>query len=373
MADDGQGEFSWLTPAVRGMPVVHDPQTAQDLAAAGVTGMRLMHLNESPYPPSPRAAKAVVALLAGLNRYPAVRGRQLAEALASHTGVPVDRIVIGSGSTELIHVLTAITTLPGDDVVVPAPSFPGYMHAARLRSAKIIRTKLDAGGASDAKALAAAVTDRTRLVWCCTPNPPTGAMMNAAALEYLAAEVPENIILVVDEAYIEFARLAEGPDALPLLARRRGPWAILRTFSKAYGLSSLRVGYALCSSDELAQACRKAMPPYNVSDVALAAAHAALADQAYLLETLRKVARERERLSEGLRRLDLDPMPSAANFVSVKLPIPAARAAEELERRSILVRDWRDPDHLLEMRITVGLPEDTDAVLAALRDILAAG
>ena len=109
-----------------------------------------MHLNESPYPPSPRAAEAVVALLAGLNRYPAVRGRQLAEALASHTGVPVDRIVIGSGSTELIHVLTAITTLPGDDVVVPAPSFPGYMHAARLRSAKIIRTKLDVGGASDA-------------------------------------------------------------------------------------------------------------------------------------------------------------------------------------------------------------------------------
>ncbi len=370
MTENRRTGAAWLIPAMDAIPAGHDVETAQELAARGITGLRLLHLNESPHPPSPRAVEAAAAQLKSLNRYPAARGRPLAEALAAHSGVPADRIVIGRGSHELIDIATTITTLPGDDVVGPAPSFPGQMQAAKLRSANFIRTRLDASGATDVEALMAALTNRTKIVWCCTPNPPTGGMMSAEALERLAASVPENILLMVDEAYSEFGRAAGGPDVLPIMERRRGPWAILRTFSKAYGLSGLRVGYALCGSDEVARAFRKAMAFFHVASPALAGAEAALADQAHLQMTLKAVGEERSRLTEGLKRLGLSPMPSFGNFVSVKMPFPAEEASQELEKRGILVRGWRDPEHLREIRITVGLPDDTDAVLAALGEIL---
>jgi len=363
---------AWLVPAVNAMPSVHGVETAQELVAAGITGLRMFHLNESPYPPSPRAVEAAAAELGALNRYPSAWGKPLAEALAVHTGVAAERIVIARGSAELIEVATAITTLPGDDVVGPGPSFPGQMIATKVRSANFVRVPLTAAGASDADALLSALTNRTKLLWCCTPNPPAGGMMSAEALERLAASTPENVLLAVDEAYSEFGRAAGGPDALPILERRRGPWVILRTFSKAYGLSGLRVGYALCSTAEVASAFRKAMGFFHVTTPSLAAAKAALADQGHLQKTLKAVAGERDRLTEGLKRLGLSPIPSFANFVSVKMPFPAEEAAAELEKRGILVRGWRDPKHLMEIRITVGLPDDTDAVLLALAEILKA-
>ncbi|MGH7123458.1 MAG: aminotransferase class I/II-fold pyridoxal phosphate-dependent enzyme, partial [Stellaceae bacterium] len=150
------------------------------------------------------------------------------------------------------------------------------------------------------------------------------------------------------------------------------PWVVMRTFSKAYGLAGARLGYALCGSDEVADAIRKVKLHFGATATAQAAALAALEDDAYLDKVVAAVALERERLSDGLKRLGLRVFPSAANFVSAVMPMPAVRVMEELRRRRILIRDWRDPEHLQEIRITVGLPDDTDAVIVALSDILAA-
>jgi histidinol-phosphate aminotransferase len=361
----------WLTPAVRALPPAGDPQTAGDLAAANITGLRLLHMNESPYPPSPRAVEAAMTTVQNdLHRYPAARGQPLADAIAKRIGVKPNQIVIGDGSGELILFTVAIAMIAGGNAVGPAPTFPNYANATRVFGGSVVRTRLDAQGAPDARALLAAMNDKTRIVYCCTPNPPSGGMMSADAIRLLAEGVPDNVFLVIDEAYVEFAMFDGGPDLLPILSKRAGPWVSLRTFSKAYSLAGLRVGYAICGSDEVFQAYRRSMVAFNVSNVGLNAAYAALHDDEHLQRTLTAVVKERRRLSDGMATLGLKPMPSHANFVSALWPQTAGAAIAELRRRGIMARDWRDPDHMREIRITVGTPADTDAVLQALTEML---
>ncbi len=369
-AQAGDRSPAWLKSSVAALPAYRGPQTAAAVARPDAK-MRLLHLNESPYPPSPRAIEAFTGAVRDLNRYPDIYASALANDLAARTGIAADSIVFGCGSDELIHFLCETSLGPGDELVVPAPSFPRYALSGRILGATPIRAKLDAGGANDAETLVGAIGERTRLVFCCTPNPPSGGMMVEAALERVVTAVPDSVLLVIDEAYHEFARHAGGPDVLAALRRRRGPWVVLRTFSKAYGLGGARVGYALCGVPEVADALRKVKLQFNVTAPSQAAAFAALRDEAYLKTTLDAIAVERTRLAAGIAAMGLSPLPSAANFVSVRLTIPAAGAAEEFRRRGILIRDWRDPDYLNEIRITIGLPDDTDAVLAALREILA--
>lgn len=363
------GRTGWVTAAVQALPAYRGPKTLADIAD-GPRRVRPLHLNESPFPPSPRAIDAIHAHARDLNRYPDIHAHALAKALEVRTGVAKGQIVFGCGSDELIHFLCEISLSEGDTCVVPAPSFPRYALSTRLRGAMPLRVGLDSGGASDARATLAAIGPHTRLVFVCTPNPPSGGMMSADAIATVASGVPADVLLVVDEAYHEFGRHAGGPDILAVMARRRGPWAVLRTFSKAYGLGALRVGYALCGSPDVADALRKAKLQYNVTSLGQVAALAALEDDAYLRQTLDAIAAERTRLGAGLRAMQLKTFPSAANFVSAVMPVPAERIVAELERRGILVRDWRDPEHLREIRVTVGRPDDIDAVLDALREIL---
>jgi histidinol-phosphate aminotransferase len=329
-----------------------------------------MHLNESPYPPSPQAVSAMAAATQRLNRYPDPSAQALCEELAERTGIAAPHIVCAHGSEELIHVLCTLGAADGDEVVVAAPTFPGIAAAVGLRNATPVRTMLDAQGANDPAALLAAITSRTRILFCCTPNPPSGGLMGAEAVDRLVRNVPDHVLLVMDEAYHEFGRHAGGPDILRALSERRGPWVDLRTFSKAYGLAGARVGYALCSSREVADAIRYAKTMYGPSTVPLVGALAALRDDAHLAATLDAVGRERERMSAGFAALGLRPLPSAANFVSIAMPMAAADAMAQLHERGILVRDWRDPAHRHEIRVTVGVPDDTDAILAALGSIL---
>ena len=331
---------------------------------------RRLHLNESPYPPSPHAIAAMAAAAQNTQRYPDPSAKALCAELSARTRIPAAQIACGHGSEELINVLCTLGLRDGDEAVLPAPTFPGIPAAVGVRNAVAMRVKLDAQGSNDAHALLAAITPRTRIVFCCTPNPPSGGLMSASAVQQLAHDVPDHVLLVVDEAYHEFGRHAGGPDVLYILRQRRGPWVDLRTFSKAYSLAGARVGYALCSSVEVADAIRYAKTMYGPSMVPLAGALAALRDDAYLAHTLDAVARERRRMADGMRSLGLEPMPTTANFVSVALPMPAVDAMTRLHELGILVRDWRDPDHRHEVRVTVGTSDDTDALLSALRLIL---
>jgi histidinol-phosphate aminotransferase len=332
--------------------------------------LRRLHLNESPYPPSPDAIAAMAEAARNTNRYPDSSTKALSAELSTRTGAAASHIVCGHGSEELINVLCTLGLRDGDEVVVPAPTFPGIPAAVAVRNAIAVRTRLDGEGANDAVALLSAITMRTRIVFCCTPNPPSGGLMSADAVGELVHRVPEHVLLVLDEAYHEFGRHAGGPDVLEILRKRRGPWVDLRTFSKAYALAGARVGYAICSSVEVADAIRYGKTMYGPSMVPLAGALAALRDDAHLAHTLDAVARERTRMAEGMTRLGLKPMPTAANFVSVALPMPAVDAMTRLHEHGVLVRDWRDADHRHEIRVTVGTADDTDAFLGALRLIL---
>ncbi|MBI3503243.1 MAG: aminotransferase class I/II-fold pyridoxal phosphate-dependent enzyme [Proteobacteria bacterium] len=361
--------LDWATAPVRALPAYRAPATFADFPDPA-TRPRLIHLNESPYPPSPRVGEAVAAAAHDLNRYPDIFGRGLTNALAQSLGVPAGRIVLGCGSDELLHFTTVIALGPGDEAVIPAPSFPRYALSTKLAGASVKRVKLDAGGACDPDAILRAIGPRTKLVFCCTPNPPSGGMMTKEAIAAVAHGVPDDVVLLVDEAYHEFGRHAGGPDALAILKERKGPWLSTRTFSKAYALAALRVGYAICGDDGVAEALRRAKLQFNVPALSQAGAAAAFADQAYLATLLDRIAAERGRLSKGLAQLGLRVLPTAANFVSCVLLGPAAPAMAALEKKGIFVRDWRDPDHLNELRIGVGTPDDTGATLAALGDYL---
>jgi histidinol-phosphate aminotransferase len=332
--------------------------------------LRRLHLNESPYPPSANAIAAMAAAVQVTNRYPDSSTQALCAELSARTGIAAAHIVCGHGSEELINVLCTLGLRDGDEVVLPAPTFPGIPAAVGVRNSVGRRVELDAQGANDADAMLAAITAQTRIVFCCTPNPPSGGLMKAEALQRLAQHVPDHVLLVVDEAYHEFGRHAGGPDVLAILRQRRGPWVDLRTFSKAYSLAGARVGYALCSSADVAGAIRHGKTMYGPSTVPLAGALAALRDDAHLAGTLDAVARERTRMAQGMASLGLRPMPTAANFVSVAMPMPAVEAMTRLHEMGILVRDWRDADHRHEIRVTVGTADDTDALLHALGVIL---
>jgi histidinol-phosphate aminotransferase len=371
----GEGEaLSGLLPdktrsLIENMPAPKSPQTVVDFVGDG-SATRLLHLNESPYEPSPHAIEAAVKAGRLLNRYPDPDVAALTAELSRRTSVSADCIVVGAGLEDIIRIIVELFVDAGDETLIPAPSFPFFAVATRIQRGTPVRVGITPSGGNDIRQLLSKVSNRTRLAFCCTPNPPNGAATPATDVEMLAKELPDNIVLVLDEAYREFAAHAGEPDLLPMLSRHRENWVSLRTFSKAYALAGLRVGYALCGTPEFAQAIRKFRLAYSPTIVSQEAALAALKDDAYLQKVLDKVASERERLANGLRGIGLAPYPSVANFISVKMPYSGLQCAAELRAQGILVRDWRDPDYPNEIRLSVGTSDDTDACLNTLKQLI---
>ena len=355
-------------PRIRRLTPVPPASTPPDLGARWP--VRSMHLNESPFAPSPAVVAAMQRAVAGLNRYPDHDGQQLVAVLSQRLDVPADCIVIGAGSNELLFASGEITLDPGDEAVAPDPGFVTYAKIIAMRDAVYVGVPVRADGVVDVDAMLAAVTPRTRLVYVATPNNPTGGMLTQREVEHLIDELPDHVLLHYDEAYYEFARNAGGPEALPLLRRRKGPWIVTRTFSKAYSLAGARVGYGLTSSPSLADAYRKIRINFSVNAVALAGARAALDETDYVARLLDHTANERERLAQALAGLGLHTLPSAANFVTVVTPRPAGEFAAALQKENVFVlpMPWRGGPGAL--RITIGSREDNDAAVAGLRRAL---
>jgi len=358
------------TPRIRRLAAVSPAFTPPDLGASWP--VRSLHLNEAPFAPAPSVVAAMQEAAAGLNRYPDHDGQLLVAKLAERTGAPAERIVIGAGTNELLFASGEITLDPGDEAVAPDPGFVTYAKIVAMKDARFVGVPVRADGVVDVPATLAAITPRTRLVYVASPNNPTGGMMTEAEIEQLVAGLPAHLLLHFDEAYYEFGRHAGGPETLPLLAKRQGPWIATRSFSKAYGLAGARVGYGIASSREVADAYRKIRINFSVNAVALAGARAALEATDHTSKLLEHNAAERERLGVALAGMGFTVLPSAANFLTVTIDRPAGALAAAVKAENLFLLPIGWPAGNGALRITIGSREDNDAVIAGLKRALAA-
>ncbi|GAA3600566.1 histidinol-phosphate transaminase [Kribbella ginsengisoli] len=294
--------------------------------------------NENPYPPLPGVLDAAIDAAARINRYPDMVSSALLDALSARFAVSVDCIAVSSGSLALLqHVLQA-TCDSGDEVVYAWRSFEAYPISVKLAGATAVEVPLITDGKHDLDAMAASVTERTKVIIVCSPNNPTGASMSTDDLASFLRKVPPAVIVVVDEAYREFVRDPESIDD-PALYRLHPNVVVLRTFSKAYGLAGLRVGMAI-GSNEVISAVRKCTTPFAVSHIAQEAAIASLAAEAALLERVEMLVAERVRVLSELRAAGWEVPDSQANFVWLPLGERAGAFAAAVKSEGISVREF---------------------------------
>ncbi|WP_098755631.1 histidinol-phosphate transaminase, partial [Nocardia farcinica] len=297
--------------------------------------------NETTLPPLPAAAKAIAEAAELAHRYPDNQSGELRAALAEFLGVRVENVAIGCGSVALCQELVQITcSSPRDEVLFAWRSFEAYPIITQVGNATAVQVPLTPDYAHDLDALAAAVTEHTRLIFVCNPNNPTGTAHGRAALERFLDAVPAHVLVVLDEAYYEYMRLTpqDRPDGVEI-GRNRPNVVVLRTFSKAYGLAGLRVGYAV-GDPEVITALMKVHIPFSVNRVAQAAAIASLEARHELLERTEAVIVERERLREALLAAGYDVPPSETNFVWLPLGAHSAEFGEASAAAGVLVRPY---------------------------------
>ena len=286
--------------------------------------------NENPYPPLPGVLVAAEAAAAAMNRYPDMGCVDLYDALATKLGVPTSDLVLATGSVALIYQLMQTFCAPGDEVVYAWRSFEAYPIAATVAAATSVRVPVTADGRHDLAAMLAAITDRTKVVLVCTPNNPTGPAVTQTELDAFIAAVPPHVLVVVDEAYVEFVRMADPVDGVATYRRHQNV-VLTRTFSKAYGLAGLRVGYAVAPAP-LAAALRAVSLPFGVTSVAQAAAVASLAAETALLERVDALVAERDRVLAGLRAAGVDGARCPGQLRVVRRRRPGARPRRGLRR-----------------------------------------
>jgi histidinol-phosphate aminotransferase len=285
--------------------------------------------------------------------------------------VTPDCIVCGNGSAELITLSSTAFIEPGRNVVVSTPSFPRLGAGSRIAGGAVKAVAVKADGAHDIEGLLAAADADTRLIWLTAPNNPTGLGITAAELKHVVRSLPAQAILAVDEAYYEFSRAGGGIDALDELKGVTRPWFVLRTFSKAYGMAGLRVGYGFMSSPALAEAFHRVRNTFNLNVVAQAAALAAFEDQDYMWARVKECVAERERLRARVEGLGLKCTKSAANFLLIELPMEAVAAQSAIRQHGIVVSTIKAPGYERHIRVTIGMKDDNEAFFAALRETVA--
>jgi histidinol-phosphate aminotransferase len=326
----------------------------------GIAGAVKLASNENPLGPSPRAIEAIWNMAERVHRYPDGGCFRLRQSLAARLDVAPDQLVFGAGSDEILELIAKCFLGPSDEVVYAWPSFAMYPIVVQGMGATSVRVPLDGDFVHDLIAMREAVTSRTRLVILCNPNNPTGTSVGAAAFDRFVASLGADVVLAVDEAYVEYARRPDFPDSLGWLRRRSGT-CVLRTFSKIYGLAGLRVGYAVADR-ELAGYLQRARHPFNVNVIAEAAALAALDDHEHVERTRQANAVGFEFLTRELRRLGLETWPSDANFLLAAAP---AGSYERLLREGVIVRPMAGfglPHHV---RITIGTAEENERLVKA--------
>ena len=348
-----------LVPYEGGKPI---EELAREL---GVTSAIKLASNENPLGPSPKALDAARARIGEVHLYPDGAAYRLREAIAAHHGIDMGEVIQGNGSNELLDLIVRTFARPEHHIVFAEPAFVVYRIAAL--SGGIPFTAVPTRDLThDLEAMAAAVRPNTRVLFVANPNNPTGTHVGRSAVERLLREVPPEVVIVMDEAYIEYADAPDFPDSLQLRGLRER-LLVTRTFSKIYGLAGLRVGYAVGPA-RLVDYMNRVRAPFNVSGVAQAAAIAALSDTEHLESSRRHNLRERDRLTRELTRLGLRVAPSQANFVLADVGRPARPVYEALLRRGVIVRPFGNLP--TSLRITVGTSSENSRFLESLAEVL---
>ncbi|WP_238015364.1 histidinol-phosphate transaminase [Dactylosporangium sp. AC04546] len=325
-----------------------------------VPGAIKLASNEVPYGPLPGVVEAVAEAVAGVHRYPDMGVVALRDRLAERLGVEADRIATGCGSVALTEHLLRTACLPGDEVVYPWRSFEAYPIIAATTAATSVRVPNTADHAHDLDAMAAAITDKTRLVIVCNPNNPTGTAVRRAELDAFLDKVPSNVLVALDEAYREFVTDDTVPDGLAAYGDRPNV-VVLRTLSKAWGLAGLRVGY-LVGSPAVAAAVRKVVTPFSTSGAAQAAALAALSAEDEMLRRVALVCAERERVVTAVRKAYPEVPDTQSNFFWLPLGDRSADFAAKCEAAGVIVRAFQGDG----VRVTIGTPQENDQFLSVL-------
>jgi len=369
MVAEDMDYLAMARPGVRGLQPYQAGKPIEELERElGIRNCIKLASNENPLGLSPYARRAIEAALGELPRYPDANGFNLKQKLAAKLGVAPTQITLGNGSNEVIDLVFHTFVGPEHEVIYSQYSFVVYALATQASGAKAVVTPARDWG-HDLDAMLAAITERTKLICIANPNNPTGTYLAPAELEAFLARVPRQVLVLLDEAYYEFMSEADRPDTLSWLARFPN-LMVTRTFSKAYGLAGLRVGYGL-SHPELAGVLNRVREPFNSNSLALAAAEAVLDDADYLQEAIRLNHEQMRRYESFFTELGLGFIPSVGNFITLDVARPAAPVYEALLREGVIVRPiagYGMPKHL---RISIGTDEENSRCIEALRKLLA--
>ncbi|MCA0754402.1 histidinol-phosphate transaminase [Paenibacillus sp. N4] len=349
------------------LPVYQPGKPVDDVKRElGLTEVIKLASNENPFGCSEQAKAAVVAELANFNIYPDGASLELTNALARKLGVDNNQIIFGAGSSDIILMIARAFLVPGDETIMADETFPQYKHNAEIENARIVEVPLK-DGKHDLPAMLAKVNGRTKIIWICNPNNPTGTIVTKSELDEFLKQVPSDVLVVLDEAYGEYISDPEFPDGIEFLRDYRN-LIVLRTFSKIFGLAALRIGYGVGHADVI-RFTNQVREPFNTSRAAQAAATASLADDQF-------IAYCREQNAEGLRyfceqfdRMGLKYFPAYGNFVMVDVKRPSPEVFDALLRKGIISRArWTYyPNHI---RITVGTREQNEKFIQALEQVL---
>lgn len=365
----------YAKPGVLGLRPYQPGKPIEELEREyGVSDIIKLASNENPLGPSPLALAAMQEEFRNAWLYPDGNGFELKQRLAARHGVEMNRITLGNGSSDVLEFAVRVFVGPGDEVLFSEHSFALYPLLTQAVGGTPVVVPAKNWG-HDLEAMQARISERTRVIFIANPNNPTGTWLGAAELEGFVQAVSPEVLVVVDEAYFDYARepatgAADYPDTSGWVERYPN-LMVARTFSKSYGLAGLRVGYAV-SHPQVADLMNRVRPPFNVSSVALAAAAAALNDEEHLQRSVKMNAEGLKQLVAGFAALGLEHIPSVGNFISVDVGRPAAPLYEALLREAVIVRpvaNYGMPNHL---RVTVGTAEENARFLSALMKVLAA-
>ncbi|MFO1488882.1 MAG: histidinol-phosphate transaminase [Verrucomicrobiota bacterium] len=354
-----------VNPVLKDLPVYQPGRPIEEVARElGIAPASIIKLasNENPLGPSPAALAAMQKVLANLNLYPDGNAFQLKQKLAAKLGVTPAHLILGNGSNEIIEFVGHALMSPGCEVLVSQYCFAIYPLVAKIFNASLVTVPAKHYG-HDLNALLAAITPRTRVIFVANPNNPTGTSVAKADLVAFACRVPESVLLVIDEAYIEF--LDDAADFVAdIRAGRRPNILLMRTFSKIFGLAGLRIGYGI-AQPELVTALEKIRQPFNINSIAQAGALAALDDDAHTRRTRENNAQGLKFYEQAFRELGLEFLPSAANFILVKVG-EGQRVFDRMQQQGVIVRPMGGYQLGEWIRISVGTPAENERCRAAL-------